>query len=166
LDGIGLDTVHQRVSALTGWLLRRLGGLRHGNGAPVVRIYGPSTMDARGGTVVFNVLAPAGRIVDERIVSRDATAGHISLRTGCFCNPGAVEGAFDIPVAAVTGSIGRRPRTIDEYLELLGLPSAGAIRVSLGIASNLADVERLIGFAASYRDAVPDRDGLSPRLRC
>ncbi|HVQ90756.1 MAG TPA: aminotransferase class V-fold PLP-dependent enzyme [Mycobacteriales bacterium] len=166
LDGIGLDTVHRRVGQLTGWLLHRLGTLRHGTGAPLVRVYGPSTVDGRGATVAFNFLDPAGRIVDERIVGRDAAAARISLRTGCFCNPGAGEGAFDIPVDALTGSIRRQPRTIDEYLELIGLPSAGAIRVSLGIASNLADVERLVEFAGCYRDIEPDRAGLSPRLRC
>jgi selenocysteine lyase/cysteine desulfurase len=56
--------------------------------------------------------------------------------------------------------------TIDEYLTLLGLPSAGAIRVSLGIASNSADVERFLKFAATYRGRYPDPSGLSPRLTC
>jgi selenocysteine lyase/cysteine desulfurase len=115
---------------------------------------------------VFNFLDPAGRVMDERIVARDAAAARISLRTGCFCNPGAGEGAFDIPLDTVTGSIRGAPRSIDEYLELLGLPSAGAIRVSVGLVSNLADVERLIEFAGSYRDVAPDAAGLSPRLRC
>jgi selenocysteine lyase/cysteine desulfurase len=166
LDGVGVGTVHRRLGCLTGWLLDRLTALRHGNGAPVARVYGPSDVDSRGATVTFNFLDPAGEVVDERIVGRDAAAALISLRTGCFCNPGAGEGAFSIPPAVVTGSIRGAPRTIDEYLTLLGLPSAGGIRVSLGIASNLADVERFLRFAESYRDAAPDAAGLTPRLRC
>jgi hypothetical protein len=58
-------------------------------------------------------------------------------------------------------------QTVDDYLEIIGLPSGGAVRVSLGLASNLADVERFLDFAErTYRDAEPDRTGLAPRLRC
>ncbi len=57
--------------------------------------------------------------------------------------------------------------TVDDYLELIGLPSGGAVRVSLGLASDLGDVDRFMDFAErTYRDADPDRDGLAPRLRC
>ena len=46
-------------------------------------------------------------------------------------------------------------------------PSGGAVRVSLGLVSNLADVERFLDFAEqTYRDAEPSRSGLAPRLRC
>jgi selenocysteine lyase/cysteine desulfurase len=166
LGQIGVETVHRRVGDLTGRLLAGLAGLRHSTGAPAARVYGPSDLDGRGATVVFNFLDPTGRVVDERIVGRDAAAARISLRTGCFCNPGAGEGAFSIPRTALAGSIRRDPHSIDEYLTLLGLPSAGAIRVSLGVASNLADVQRFLRFAESYRDAVPDAAGLTPRLRC
>jgi selenocysteine lyase/cysteine desulfurase len=165
-EQIGVDTVHRRVSDLTGWLLDRLAVLRHDNGEPVVRIYGPSDVHSRGATVAFNFFDPAGRVVDERIVDRDAGARRLSLRTGCFCNPGAGEGAFAIPRSVLTGSVRREPHSIDEYLTLLGLPSAGAVRVSLGIASNLADVEQFLRYAESYRDTSPDAAELSPRLRC
>jgi selenocysteine lyase/cysteine desulfurase len=167
LDGIGLDLVHRRVTCLAGWLLDRLSALRHQNGEPVVRIYGPSDLHSRGATVTLNFLDPTGQVDDERIVGRDASAARISVRTGCFCNPGAGEGAFAIPAAALTESIRHGPLTIDEYLTVLGLPSAGAIRVSLGLASNLADVDRFVRFAErTYRDAVPVSAGLAPRLRC
>ena len=39
--------------------------------------------------------------------------------------------------------------------------------MSLGLASNLADVERFLDFAErTYRDTEPDLAGLPPRLRC
>jgi selenocysteine lyase/cysteine desulfurase len=75
---------------LTGWLLDRLGAPRHGNGAPMRRIYGPAGARDRGGVVAFNLLDPGGRIVDEHAVARDTAAAGISIRTGCFCNPGAL----------------------------------------------------------------------------
>jgi selenocysteine lyase/cysteine desulfurase len=155
------------VSTLAGWLLERLGALTHSSGAPMVRVYGPATMDGRGGTVAFNFLDPAGDVIDERIVSRDAAAAMISLRTGCFCNPGAGEGAFAIPDEALVGAAAAGMETLDDYLTELGLPSGGAIRVSLGLASTVQDVHRFLAFAqATYADAFPSAAGLNPRLRC
>src|SRR5215208_4138478 len=66
------------------------------DGAPLVRIYGPETGEGRGGAVALNFLDAHGRVVDVRVVERRARAANISLRTGCFCNPGAGEAAFGI----------------------------------------------------------------------
>ena len=172
ISDIGIDLIHRRVGYLTSWLLDGLAGLKHGNGAPMVRLYGPGPGRARGGTVAFNFLDPSGAVVDERAVARDASAAGISVRTGCFCNPGAGERAFglsqqDVGGAWWRGGPRRDLRTIDDYLELAGLPSGGAVRVSLGLVSNLGDVERFLDFAEqTYRDTEPDCAGLPPRLRC
>src|SRR3984957_6450167 len=61
IDAIGIDLIHRRVSMLTGWLLESLGRLKHGNGAPLIQLYGPADVNGRGGTVSFNFLDPAGR---------------------------------------------------------------------------------------------------------
>ncbi|MBS2965798.1 aminotransferase class V-fold PLP-dependent enzyme [Actinocrinis puniceicyclus] len=167
LHNLRLDLIDERVSCLTGWLLHRLGGLTHGNGAPMIRIYGPRDTKDRGGTVAFNFLDPDGRIVDERLVEREAAAARISVRTGCFCNPGAGELAFGIGRGALRGRISRKARSIDEYLHSLRLPSGGAVRVSLGMVSNVADVEGFIDFCErTYRDRQADSEGLPPRERC
>jgi selenocysteine lyase/cysteine desulfurase len=55
----------------------------------MVRIYGPLTTAARGATVTLNVYDPDGHLVDYRRVEELAGLQRISLRTGCFCNPGA-----------------------------------------------------------------------------
>ena len=172
VDDIGMAMIHRRVAALTSWLIMGLTGLKHGNGAPMVRLYGPPGGEGRGATVAFNFLDTHGDVVDERAVARDTSAAGISVRTGCFCNPGAGEWAFGLTRREVRGPWWRGflrhdMTTVDDYLELTGLPSGGAVRVSLGLASNLADVERFLDFAEhTYRDAEPDRGGLAPRLRC
>ncbi len=172
IGDIGIDLIHERVMCLTGWLLDRFRGLRHENGTPMIRVYGPVSTQARGATVAFNFLDARGQVVDERLVARDTNAAGISLRTGCFCNPGAGERAFTLTKRSVTGSLRsgllrRGLRTVDEYLELMGLPTGGAIRVSFGLASNLADVERFLAFAEeTYRDREPNPEGLEPRIRC
>ena len=167
ISSIGIDTVHEHVAALTDRLLTGLSGLRHTDGTPLVRLYGPVGPEGRGGTVTLNVLGPDGTIVDERLVGRDSAARGISLRTGCFCNPGAGEGAFGISRALLNGAVRRTTGTIDDYLKQLGLPSGGAVRVSLGLASNAADVDAFLGFLVdAYRDRSLGDGGLSPRLRC
>ncbi len=167
VNQVGIEVIHQRVRCLTGWLIDHLSMLRHSNGRPMVLVYGPTDLDGRGGTVAFNFLDERGAIVDERLVSREATAAGISLRTGCFCNPGAAEVAFDISKEKMSGAGRRGADDIDGYLEMLGMTYGGAVRVSLGIASSFADVERLLRFAErTYRDRVPATTGLEPRLRC
>ena len=167
IAGIGVDAVHGHVAELTDQLLSGLLTLRHSNGGPMVRIYGPSGTRARGGSVALNVLTPEGGIVDERAVGLDSAARGISLRTGCFCNPGAGEGAFGISRALLTGAVRRTTGTIDDYLARLGLPSGGAVRASVGLASNRADVDAFLEFLVdAYRDGRADHRDLSPRLSC
>jgi selenocysteine lyase/cysteine desulfurase len=173
MNAIGIDLIRQRVGMLTAWLLECLGRMRHSSGAPMIRLYGPAAPAARGGTVALNVLDRDGRVVDERAVTRDASAAGISLRTGCFCNPGAGEAAFGLtrgPLrhARRTLSRGRAgAATVEDYLSLAGLPTGGAIRVSLGVASTLSDVDAFLDFAErTYRDQRPDLTGLVPRHGC
>jgi selenocysteine lyase/cysteine desulfurase len=166
INGIGIDLIHQRVMCLTGWLLDRLKSLRHGNGEPLARIYGPVSTSGRGGTVAFSLLDRRGDIIDERAVARDTSAAGISIRTGCFCNPGAGEGAFGLTKADWRGAQRGPARTMDQNLKLLGLPSL-ALRASVGLASNIDDVERFLSFVeATYANRVISADGLAPRRGC
>ena len=167
VNDIGIELIHQRVMCLTGWLLGRLAALRHSNGEPMARIHGPASTRGRGGTVAFNLLDPGGRFVDERAVARDTAGAGISIRTGCFCNPGVGEGAFQLTNADWRRALRGRPRTLDQYVALLGLPSGGALRASVGLASNLGDVERFLAFVEmTYRDRTADAGDLAPRVGC
>ena len=62
----------------------------------MVRIYGPTSTDQRGGIVTMNLYDPDGHLLDYRRVEELAGERSISLRTGCFCNPGAGEAAEGI----------------------------------------------------------------------
>jgi selenocysteine lyase/cysteine desulfurase len=167
LAGIGVDVIGTRVRCLTGRLLERLALLRHGDGTPMTRVYGPPDTKDRGGTVAFNLLDPNGQVVDERLVAAESAAAGISLRTGCFCNPGVGEDAFGLDMHALEPLRGTKTNSLDEYIRLVGLPTAGAIRVSLGLVSTVDDVDRFTAFAErTYRDRIPDTAGLPPRDRC
>lgn len=86
---VDIERIHERVVALTEWLLVSLVGLRHGNGHPLVQVHGPTDTIGRGGTVTFTMHDPMGRAIDDRRVEELANRVNISLRTGCFRKPGA-----------------------------------------------------------------------------
>jgi selenocysteine lyase/cysteine desulfurase len=152
---IGLEQINAHVMGHTAMLMDRLRALRHSNGAPQVRMYGPDCLDERGGTVAFNLVDPAGELVDFRVVEQRANEANISIRTGFFCNPGAAEFAFDYHDEEAFRCIQTLPpETFDLQLfsDCMGDQAVGAVRASLGIASNPADIERLIEVLASFRD--------------
>jgi molybdenum cofactor sulfurtransferase len=165
VERVGIDAVHTRVACLTGWLLDELLALRHANGKPVVEIYGPQTTERRGGTIAFNFLQPDGTWVDERVVDRIAADQRISLRTGCFCNPGAAEQAFGVRADQISEA-GESLVTYQDYVDAAGIQSGGAVRASIGLATTFADVYRLMRFAAGFRDRVSPADAVRPRDRC
>jgi molybdenum cofactor sulfurtransferase len=165
IERVGIDTISQRVEVLGRRLLEAMQRLEHSDGSPAIRIYGPATWDRRGGTIAFNFLHPDGRVVDERFVDLVAAAHGISLRTGCFCNPGAAEVAFSISKEKLAARF-EEGMTFDDYLARLGMPTGGAVRVSLGIATNVADVSRFMAFAAEFVDLTDVPADLPPRLAC
>ncbi|NTV85568.1 MAG: aminotransferase class V-fold PLP-dependent enzyme [Burkholderiaceae bacterium] len=157
LKRVGLEAIQARVNSLTQWLITRLLALQHGNGRPMVRLYGPANMHLRGGTVTLNLYDPNGHLVDYRRVEELAGEARISLRTGCFCNPGAGESAEDLNEDDMRAGIQAAGAEINlqrfvQVMQGRGGKSAGAIRVSTGLASNFNDVERFLAFVAGFRD--------------
>ena len=162
----GMERIHAHVQALAGRLLGVLVSLRHRDGSPAATIYGPESLDRRGATIAFNFLHPDGRVVDERYVDRVAQRHSVSLRTGCFCNPGAGEVAFTISRETLVGGEFGDGMTLDDYVREIGLPSGGAVRASLGLASNAADVDHFAAFAAEFVDLAAVPANLPPRTGC
>jgi selenocysteine lyase/cysteine desulfurase len=156
LASIGMDTIKSRVACLADWLIKELLALRHGNGRPMVRLYGPATTMQRGATVAMNFYDPHGHLLDYRRIEELAGEQRISLRTGCFCNPGAGETAEGLTEDDMTAGLAAvSDITLPRFLEVIqhrGGKSAGAIRVSFGLVSNFADAERFLAFAAGFRD--------------
>lgn len=167
LDKIGIETVATRVRCLTGWLLERLLTLEHGSGRNMIVLYGPPNLEDRGGTICFNIVDAAGRIFDERLIATESAAAGVSLRTGCFCNPGAGEAALDIKGGVLARLALARAKSYQDFLDVLDVPAVGAIRVSLGIASVAADVDAFVAYVEeTYRDRMATTKNLAPRARC
>lgn len=157
LQAVGIETIQTRVNCLTAWLITQLLALSHSNQRPMVRLYGPASIHQRGGTVTLNLYDPHGNLLNYRRIEELAGEAHISLRTGCFCNPGAGETAEDLSAEDMEVGIAQVGADINllrfsEVMQERGGKSAGAIRVSTGIASNFRDVERFLEFVASFKD--------------
>jgi molybdenum cofactor sulfurtransferase len=119
----------------------------------LITVYGPADTWMRGGTVTINFHDPAGQPIDYRLIEQQAGAIGISLRTGCFCNPGASEQAHGLTAAELAPCFrAPEPMTVAQFLRALDGKNPGAVRVSLGLASNFADVYAFVQFACGYLD--------------
>jgi selenocysteine lyase/cysteine desulfurase len=140
-DEVGVERIHRHVHELTAALLDRLVAL----GERVI-LYGPADMTARGATIAFNLLRD-GRIVDHELVEQAARDRGIAVRGGCFCNPGAAEHALRIDAGQALSCL-KGPFSIGRFRRCLGDSAVGAVRASIGLATNTGDLDRLAAFIA------------------
>jgi selenocysteine lyase/cysteine desulfurase len=140
LDEVGMPRLGAHVADLTSELLDALAALPH------VTVYGPTNLTDRGGTVAFNVNGVPYGDVERR--ARDCG---VSIRGGCFCNPGASECAFGIDAATLNACVDTLGAafTPEGFAACSGRP-VGAVRASLGLANNRDDVRRLVRVVASW----------------
>ncbi|UDY36450.1 aminotransferase class V-fold PLP-dependent enzyme [Dermatobacter hominis] len=170
MERIDVRAVHDRVQVLTAFLLERLQALRHANGSPLVRVLGPWEPVDRGGTVAFVLADPHGREVPDRLVAQMATRAGISLRTGCFCNPGAGETARDVAAEDIRPFLDLPAGTtvpvslceVDQAFRERRDVGVSALRVSLGMSSNPSDVRALVALLEGLLDRGVDELGAPP----
>jgi selenocysteine lyase/cysteine desulfurase len=155
LEGIGMDRINRHVMRHTNELISGLKKLARRGGGPLVRIHGPGVAYDRGATVAFNIVGRTGDVIPFAHVVERARNEGVSFRGGCFCNPGASEAAFKFSPDA-TGrcfrSLADQDFTVEKFSECLG-PGApvGAVRASMGIATNSCDIDRALAVVASFR---------------
>ena len=151
IESIGYDVIHERVHSLAGWLLDNLTSMKHSNGRQLVRVYGPTTMQGRGGAVTVNFYDKEDNAIDHRFIEEQANEANISLRTGCFCNPGAGEVALGISRVELDVCFtrpGHEDRlSVDDFRLCIDGRSSGAVRISVGMVTNFNDVQRFLAFA-------------------
>jgi len=154
LKAVDVGLVHERVLSLTGWLLDNLSEMRYSTGVPLVKIYGPLDVQGRGGTIALNFSNSQGKTIDHRAIEAEANTHGISLRTGCFCNPGAGEIALGISSEELTSCFtapGHDQRlSMDDFRDCITTTASGAVRISVGIASDFADAETFLDFARGF----------------
>jgi selenocysteine lyase/cysteine desulfurase len=152
VESIGYETIHERVRCLTGWLLDNLTQMKHSTGESLARIYGPTTTEGRGGAITVNFFNRDGFPIDHRDIEKAANQVNISLRTGCFCNPGAGEialGISSMELAACFSMPGKEQRlSLDDFRLCIDGKASGAVRISVGMVTNFDDAQAFLSFAS------------------
>lgn len=152
LDSVGMDRLNQRVRDLANYAYHHLSELRHSNGNPLLRIYGPTDRSHCGGTIIMSVLKATGERVCFHEVENRAAAQRVSVRSGCFCNPGLDEVNSNVSIeelqetfSAIGGASG------SEILTRLS-EIRGATRISVGMASTYEDINVFIEVVKSFQE--------------
>jgi molybdenum cofactor sulfurtransferase len=131
--------------------LEHLTQMKHSTGVPLVRFYGPTTTEHRGGSVTVNFFDKDGKAIDHRFIESEANKVNISLRTGCFCNPGAGEvalGLSRVELDVCFNGPGHENRlSVDDFRLCIDGKSSGAVRISVGMVTNFNDVQAFLSFA-------------------
>ena len=147
IKSVGLDSIRTRVECLTGWTLQQLHQLRHQSGQPLVKVYGPQDTHQRGGTIVMNFYDEAGAMYEFTQIEQLANSRKISLRTGCFCNPGIDETNHALEEGELKKYFSKEgAKDYFDLIETLG-KRRGAVRISFGYISTFADAYYFIQFA-------------------
>lgn len=150
LSEIGMHRINDRIAALSEVLCRELRELKHDNGQTLVQIHGPEDRKNVGGTIMMNFMDQKGNPFLVETIEHRANALGISVRSGCFCNPGIDEMKCDISSDELTqyftmhadGNFGNKQYFLGRL--------RGATRISVGLSTNKADIEKFISFAKSF----------------
>jgi molybdenum cofactor sulfurtransferase len=146
IQSIGIQKINERISGLRKFLYDSLKKLTHDNGQPLIQLYGPDDHENVGGTIIFNVIDQSGEVYFFEKVEEAANKQLISVRSGCFCNPGLDETNNHIKSEELeTFYAGREKTDMHDVLAHFG-QQRGAVRVSVGIATRAKDLTTFIKF--------------------
>jgi molybdenum cofactor sulfurtransferase len=149
----GLDpmqVISRNTTALSNELRRLLLELRHDNGLPVVKLYGNDESqrthsDNQGAVLALNVLRADGGLVGHKEVERCASEHNIYVRSGSLCNPGGVARHLGWDSKDLRQAYDAGHRCSNSLQFVLGRPT-GVVRISLGAASTMSDIDAFVLF--------------------
>jgi molybdenum cofactor sulfurtransferase len=150
ISNLNMQTISNRIKQLCELFLQKLLQLKHDNGLPLIKLYGPEHTEKRGGTFLMNFIDVAGQMYPFQQIEDCANAGMIALRSGCFCNPGIDEINHQLSANDLKDFfINRKEGDYNDMINHLG-KLRGAVRVSIGFPTTIADIEKFIGFAKKF----------------
>ena len=159
IESIGIENIRTRVMQITGLFIDEMSKLKHENGTPIVRMFGPLNTENRGGTVILNFQDKDGKKFPFDWIENQANKKLISIRSGCFCNPGIDETNNCISNEEMTQYYtSRKEKEFDSSTGFLKYMSEqigrmrGATRVSFGIATTTKDIETFINFVSELKN--------------
>ena len=112
----------------------------------MIQIFGPKDHQNLGGTIILGFYNQEGVRYEFEQIEEMANQHNISLRSGCFCNPGIDEVnncLTDNELATYYSS--HEQGDFKDMIKFLG-KMRGATRISVGIATTKNDIDKLMNF--------------------
>ncbi len=158
IENIGINKINRRISILTQKLITELNNIKHSNGQKVVQLFGSTQKEYKGGTIIMNFMDKNQKSYHFTEVEQLANQNLISIRTGCFCNPGLDEINSCISnedMANYFFNWGEDFNSLSKShhykMDFLG-KMRGAVRVSVGIATIQKDIDIFLDFVRSFQN--------------
>lgn len=150
IESIGMENISRHIHFISELFLAQILQIKHDNGRRLIKLYGPANTKNRGGTFLINFFDNQGSLYPFQFVEEQANKVNISLRTGCFCNPGIDETNHCLSKAQLQSYFtSRQHGDYFDIIKFLG-EMRGAIRVSTGIATTAKDINTFLDFAKTF----------------
>ncbi|SHO62137.1 aminotransferase class V-fold PLP-dependent enzyme [Algoriphagus zhangzhouensis] len=152
MESIGMDRLKNRIESLSCYLFDRLESLKHSNGVKQVEIFGPKSRENCGGNMIISFRNPDQSKIGFEKIEKMANSKKISIRSGCFCNPGLDETNNCITSEELVNYF--TSRKSGDYWDMIDSlkKMRGATRVSVGIATIQKDLDSFISFVEEMKD--------------
>ena len=156
IESIGIKRINERVDALMKYLFEGIKDIKHDSGIHVVKIFGPKDRKNTGGTIIMTFFNGKNELIPFEEIDQRANERMISIRSGCFCNPG-----IDEVTNCVTNeelSMYFSSRDNGNYHDIMSFlhKMRGATRVSVGLATTKKDLDTFIEFVKELRNKTVD----------
>lgn len=152
IDSIGMKKINERVEALMDYLHSNLRIMQHSNGENQLDIFGHPNRENMGGNLIMCFKNPDGSKIGFEKIEELANKDNISIRSGCFCNPGLDETNNCLSSEELTKYFENRES--GDYWEMIRYINKmrGATRVSVGIATTKNDLDKFLAFVKNLQD--------------
>ncbi len=154
IQSIGMENINKRVSTLIQFVANQLADIKHSNGLSVVKIFGPSDFQLRGGNIIVNFFDSDGHLIPFELIENKTNSKNISIRSGCFCNPGIDEINNCITNDEISKYfVSRDKGDYYDMIKFLG-KMRGATRISVGIATVESDLNKFVDLIKFLKDKI------------
>ena len=152
IESIGMTRINERVNSLIQYLYDELNKLKHDTGVAQLNLLGPANRSRTGGNLIMTFNNPDGSLIPFDLIESKANEMKISIRSGCFCNPGIDEANHCITSNELESYFTSRDK--GDYYELTHHLNRlrGSTRASVGIPTTKRDIDSYIKFVRSLKD--------------
>lgn len=146
IEDIQMQRISERVQGLTLFLYNALRTICHASGGRVVRIFGPEDRTQTGGTLIMNFFDRNGEAFPFELIEQKANEEGISIRSGCFCNPGIDEVNNCLTTEELSSYFSSRDE--GNYYDMIDYlhKMRGATRVSVGLSTSKENLLTFLKF--------------------